>query len=248
MAEAGPYRALFSCRRSGNLGYHTGDDPAAVTRHRQGWLPLLGPAGAAAVAAQQVHGCQVTAVDAETAGRGLWTHADAIPGSDGLTTTTPELPLLSLHADCLPVYLVDRRQPVIGLGHAGWRGTAQGVAAALVRTMEQAHGSWPGDLLAVIGPGIGPCCYQVDRPVHAGVAAAVPSPEACLVPDGPHHWRLDLAEANRQILVQAGVPAAAISVTGLCTACREDLFFSYRREGPAAGRMLAALVIERSAQ
>ena len=164
-------------------------------------------------------------------------------------------------ADCVPLLIADRRTGAVAAAHAGWRGTALRVAAAAVNAMTNGLGSRPPDLLAAVGPSIGPCCYQVgaevrERFAHAGLHAdelarwfaTAPSHlpanppmvglSGRLTPGGPF---LDLWTATRDQLAAAGVPRGQIFAAQLCTASHGDLFCSYRRDGKAAGRLAAVI-------
>ena len=147
-------------------------------------------------------------------------------------------------ADCAPVLLADRTAGVIGAAHAGWRGAMQNVATAAVGAMQAAFGSRPGDLIAAVGPSLGPCCGEMGPEVVEEFRAAGHHDADIrrwfgTGPRGRPHF--DLWGANRDQLERAGVPAASIYVAGLCTKCRPDIFHSYRMAGAAAGRMVAAI-------
>jgi YfiH family protein len=144
-------------------------------------------------------------------------------------------------ADCLPVLLAARDGRAVAAVHAGWRGTAAGVVAAAVRQLAAA-GIEPGGLLAALGPAIGPCCYEVGTEVVDAVARAAGVDRAAVShAEGPERAKLDLAAANRLLLERSGLDPAAIETAPWCTRCRPDLFWSWRREGPTAGRMLACI-------
>ena len=172
----------------------------------------------------QVHGREVTVVDADTPAR---------PRCDVLVTRSPDKTLLLRYADCTPVLLADARLGVVGAVHAGWRGSAVRAASAVVEALVGTFGSQPKDIVAGIGPAIGPCCYTVGQDV---VDAFADRP--ALFADG----RLDLWEANRQALIDAGVPAEQIEVAGICTQCESERFFSHRaNDGQPAGRFAAVI-------
>ncbi|HEU4438324.1 MAG TPA: peptidoglycan editing factor PgeF [Methylomirabilota bacterium] len=177
---------------------------------------------------RQVHGADVIVVERG----GLAGQADA------LLTSRPGLPLCISTADCLPIVLYDPRAGRLAGVHAGWRGTVRSVAAAAVRRLIEAD-SAPADLIAAIGPSIGPCCYEVDAPVLARLRAAFPAAwEGWVTPKGPGKWMLDLWQANLDQLAAVGVGRERVDLLGLCTGCRPDLLFSYRRER-GAGRLVA---------
>lgn len=240
--------ALFTSRHAGNFSLLVGDDPAAVAANRRRALALAGVRPEQALLAGLVHGARVTRVDAPAPGTGPGAPAgDAVglvPETDALITDRPGLALVVTTADCTPVYVVDPVRRAIGLAHAGWRGTAAAIAAGTVAAMEQAFGSRPQDLHAVIGPAIGACCYEVDEPVAAVFRRTHGDQPGWLLPGRrPGHWQLDLPAANRDQLLAAGLPAAQVAVAGICTSCRVGEFYSHRAESGRAGRQAAILML-----
>jgi YfiH family protein len=169
---------------------------------------------------KQVHGCAVQAAP--------WTGR---PEADAAVADRSGLLLGIETADCLPVLIVDPRRRAVAAAHAGWRGTAAGVARAAVDALV-ASGSDPADLLAALGPGIGPCCYEVGDELRDTFAPVFFRPG----PRGRPH--LDVRAANRRQLEEAGLPPERIHLVDHCTRCRPDLYHSYRREGRGAGRMI----------
>lgn len=158
---------------------------------------------------------------------------------DGLITDEPSCGLTMNYADCAPIFLYDPKNYAIGLGHAGWQGAVKDLPGAMVRAMVREFGSDPAELLAAVGPCIGPCCYEVDEPVISLVRERFEGPETLLraVPeDRVDRGRpyFDLPEANRRNLAAAGVQN--IELSDFCTACRTDLFFSHRAERGKTGR------------
>jgi YfiH family protein len=189
----------------------------------------------------QVHGCRTIVIgEASQAPRTL-------PTADGIASNRADVGLVVKVADCVPVLLADPKSGAVAAIHAGWRGTAQGIAIAAVETLARSFGSAASDLIAAVGPSIGPCCYEVGPEVRAGFESAV---RGAATETFAAHWfsrgegdrlQLDLWAANRDQLAIAGVPSASIHVARLCTACHLDRFFSFRREGANAGRLLAAI-------
>jgi YfiH family protein len=164
-----------------------------------------------------------------------------VPDVDALVTRDPSV-MLAMHcADCVPVLLADPVRRAVAAVHTGWRGTAAGALSEAVAAMMQACGSDPADLVAAIGPAIGPCCYEVDARVFEQFVAwrwrAQVFSATCA-----NRWMLDLWEANRLQLVEAGVRPDAVTVAGLCTAHLPGLFFSHRRDG-TTGRMAAHIAV-----
>lgn len=160
---------------------------------------------------------------------------------DILVTTERGLPLAISTADCVALTLCDPVAGALALAHVGWRGTALGGARAAVAALRTAGGR-PAHVRATIGPSIGPCCYEVDEPVLAEFRAAHPRGwERWTRPARPGHVMLDLWAANEDLLAETGVPRAAIENPRLCTACRLDIFYSYRKGQPGRLVTLAAL-------
>ena len=233
----GPYAGL-------NMSFRVGDRPENVLINRMNICRALGAEPADLVAAAQVHGEGVAAVTAEHRGKGAAEAESALPATDALITNEPGVLLSSYHADCVPVFLLDPVQKAIGVIHAGWKGTALKIAAKTVEAMQQSFGSRPRNCLAGIGPAIGPCCYEVDEPVFSRFQYAFPDCwPALFTPAAPGHWRLNLWEANRRALLEAGLQEERITAANLCTSCRQDLFFSHRASGGRAGRMAALLML-----
>ncbi|MCG0238979.1 MAG: peptidoglycan editing factor PgeF [Firmicutes bacterium] len=249
LERLGGVRALFTSRHRGasrlvpvglNLVAVAGEDPGAVAENRRRALALIGSTPDRAVIAGLVHGREVARVDAPPPPDPHGVRA--VPGVDGLVTATPDLTLMVTAADCVPIYLYDPHVPAVGLLHAGWRGTAAGIARVGVERLAAEYGSRPERIWAVIGPAIGPCCYEVDEPVRAAMAAAPGFRPGWLRPGRrPDRWQLDLWQANRDQLVAAGVPVEQIGIAGICTACQRADFFSHRGEGGRTGRQAALI-------
>jgi YfiH family protein len=173
---------------------------------------------------RQVHGAAVH--------RAPWQDA---PEGDAATAEAPGLLLGVETADCLPILLVDPRRRAVAVAHAGWRGTAAGVARRAVAALV-ARGSDPADLLAALGPAIGACCYEVGAELlqHFGAAAS-----PFFRPGSRGRPHLDLRAANVWQLHESGIADASIEHVADCTSCRSDLYHSYRREGAGGGRMIS---------
>ncbi|MBC7326407.1 MAG: peptidoglycan editing factor PgeF [Moorella sp. (in: Bacteria)] len=250
LEERAPVRAFFSSRLGGvsqppyaglNLGLHVGDAPGAVLANRGLLATALELPLRNWVIGEQVHNNRVALVDRRHAGRGAADLATALPGVDALVTGDPGISLVAFYADCVPLYLVDPLKRAVGLAHAGWKGTVLRIGSRVVARMAAAFNSKAGDLLAVIGPAIGPCCYQVDDRVAAMVEENLPWAAEVLAPDGPGHYRLDLPRSNYLELLAVGLKAEHIAVAGLCTCCQAATFFSYRAAGGPTGRQAALL-------
>ncbi len=161
---------------------------------------------------------------------------------DILLTTSPGLPLAVFTADCLAIVLAAPAERLLAVAHVGWRGTVKGAAARAVTALV-ALGAEPKTLAVAIAPSIGPCCYEVDRPVIEPLRRAFPERwKQWVAPAGPGKWMLDLWAANETQLTMAGCRAERIANPRLCTACRRDLFFSYRKEG-SGGRLVTVAAL-----
>jgi YfiH family protein len=253
-----------------NLGLTKDDSHAAVERNRAAFRSEIGAitrkrrgaknASRSAsnslsplVTIRQIHSDIIRCIDAVP--------AEPLSG-DGLITATPGLLLAIQTADCLPVIMVDTKRHVVGVFHAGWRGTLSRIVEKGVGEMHRCYGTNPRDLKAAIGPGIGGCCYEVGEEVRikfesqfeygASLFREVKDsdpvrekyPLLFLTARAPGHSELpkkiylDLVEANRQQLLAAGVPQKSIETSPLCTNCHPELLFSYRAEKGKTGRMM----------
>ena len=235
----------FSTRRGGvsqgvyeslNLGYHRGDDPEAVAENNRRMAQSLGFDPQRMAMAHQIHSTVVLRADSPT-------DLQQVPEADGFVTNVPGLTLRTSHADCVPLFVADPQKKAIGLAHAGWRGTAAGMAQSLVKAMVENFGSKPTDLRAGIGPSIGPCCYQVGADV-AEAFGRWPFGGEYIRPDAePGKFIADLWGLNRALFIQCGLRPRRIETAGLCTCCHPELFFSHRYQGLPRGTMMAYLCI-----
>lgn len=225
---------------------------------------------------RQVHGCAVVAVHAgdppgpgaprvdgppgapqASPPAGAQASARASPQADGIVSVDPDVALAVQVADCVPLLMADRRTGAVAATHAGWRGAAANIAGAAVRHLVERFAVHPHDLVAAIGPSIGPCCYQVGPDVKAAFlqrAGALRDVEATAAPPQVDTWfrpdpadprgdrlKLDMWQANHDQLVAAGLLPERIHVARLCTASHVDRFHSYRVEGASAGRLLGVI-------
>lgn len=254
-------------RRAGksalNLGFTEWDSRENVERNRELFAKALAAARMPMRTLRQIHSDM-----AHRADRGADDRRAGVPKGDALFTRERGVLLTVQTADCIPILLADTKRRVIAAVHAGWRGTLARIAAKTIGRMRMEFGTDPANAIAALGPGIGRCCFEVGSDVVKEFAAQFPEAREWF--DGPFdllaggdndpNWlpwltmmppghpppapraHLDLIAANRAILRDAGVRAANITASEFCTACRTDLFFSFRREG-ATGRMMAAIAL-----
>jgi YfiH family protein len=225
----------FSTRRSDHnaftLGPSSSQNPA-IQMNRARFLDAVGMAGWPLLKLKQFHSNLVHDM------KDTWAASQPVQG-DGAITALGGAALGIQTADCVPILIADKKARAVAAVHAGWRGTAGRIAEIAVRQMVEAYGVSPEDLTAVIGPHNAVCCYEVGQEVVDAVndsTAIVRKPEWTK----PH---LDQALANKRQLMEAGIPEAQIIATTLCTQCRADLFYSYRRDRENTGRMLSVIGI-----
>jgi polyphenol oxidase len=246
-----------------NLGFTDWDSSGNVSQNRKRFFNAIGAGAMRVVTLRQVHSDIAHQIGGSIPAPG----AEA-PKGDALFTRERGVVLAVQTTDCIPILLVDTEHKAVAAIHAGWRGTLQRIAEKTLGRMQMEFNSQPDDVVAALGPGIGRCCYEVGHDVAGQFAAkfakarewfegpfdSVASgdndpnwlPWLTMKPPGhappPERVHLDLIAANRSILITAGVVPQNISASGFCTACRTDLFFSYRREH-TTGRLMAAIGI-----
>ncbi|MFZ0463243.1 MAG: peptidoglycan editing factor PgeF [Candidatus Acidiferrales bacterium] len=242
-----------------NLGFTDWDRRESVEANRRRFVDALGGKRFELVTLRQIHSDVVHAIGRAPSG---------VCKGDALATRAPDLLLGVQTADCIPILLADPRNRAVAAVHAGWRGTLARIAAKTIGRMQMEFGTRPADIVAALGPGIGRCCYEIGPEVVKEFAAQFsrarewfegpfdalasgedpnPLPWLTMMPPGheppPPRCHLDLHAANSAILAAAGVSPINIFAVNLCTSCRTDLFFSYRREGET-GRMMAVIGIK----
>ncbi len=228
-----------------NLGDHVGDDHEAVLENRRRLAAALG-VGRLTVPDQQ-HGDRVAAVGAALAGRGHDGVADSVaafPAIDALITNRPGTALTIMVADCAPVVLFDPARGAIGVAHCGRGGTVLGVLRKTVEAMTAAFGSAPGDLLAGIGPAIGPASYEIGDAQAADVTAAFGPDAGLLTPTRPGHCTLDVVGGLRIQLRAAGVKDDNVHDMATDTKTSTGTFFSDRAARPCGRFMIAAVLAD----
>jgi YfiH family protein len=216
-----------------NLGSAVGDDPGAVQENHERVCRAMGIRPDLLVTAHLKHTARVLEVGPAQGG-------SCVGQADGLICKAPGVYLIMRFADCVPLLLYDPVRRVVGIAHAGWRGTLQGpgVAQAIAQAMIQS-GCRPRDIRVGIGPSVGPCCYEVGPEVVAAARRAGWPVGELFRPGSGARPHLDLWEANRRQFLALGVEQ--VEVVGLCTACHTDEFYSHRAENGRTGRFGAVI-------
>ena len=248
-----------------NLGFTDWDSRERVLENRAKFFRALSADKMRVVTLRQIHSDLIHGVDRGDEPNSRFSEA---PKADALFTRERGVLLAVQTADCVPILLADTKRRAVAAIHSGWRGTLARIAAKTLGRMHMEFGTRPEDVIAALGPGIGRCCYEVGSEVAREFQSQFPDarewfdgpfdalasgesdpnwlPWLTMRPPGhppaPPRAHLDLIAANRAILAAAGVPPGQISASDFCTACRTDLFFSYRRER-ATGRLMAAIGI-----
>jgi polyphenol oxidase len=244
--RAGGVSTVYGDAGALNLGWTQEDDPEAVAENRQRLVQAVG--GGSLVTIRQVHGAVTQAIreDDGAFDGGLQTaEGKAVLQGDGLMTNLAGVLLGIQTADCVPVLVVDVRQRAVAALHAGWRGTVARMVEHGIAAMRSEYGSSPEDLVAAVGPSIGACCYAVgDEVRHAFETEFAHGGELLGMVNG--EIRLDLWEANRRQLLEAGVGSEKITVLRHCSGCAVDgagqrRYFSHRVDKGVTGRMMGVV-------
>lgn len=251
LSAAGGVRHAFTTRCGGvspapfdslNFFERNGDTPENVFANYR----LLGEAAgldlSRAVGNRQVHGDAVKLIRETDAGRLAY---GARPyDADALLTDVPNLPLVAFSADCCTVLLCDPVRRCVGAVHAGWKGTALGVARRAVEGMTDAYGSDPADIRAALGPSIGACCFETDGDVPEAILDGFGGGAERFMERRGNKFHVDLKGLNRAWLLRAGLGENHIETHPDCTACRLDRYWSHRKLGARRGGQIAVIALE----
>ena len=178
---------------------------------------------------KQIHSNIVNKVDKDNIGQ--------IIDGDAIITNEKNVPLLILTADCVPVVLVDKVNKAVGLVHAGWRGTYGKICSETLQSMKENYNTNPEDVVAIIGPSIGKCCYEVSYDLVEKFSALLPNADEKIYEIRDEKYYLDLWEINTQILKEFGVLKSNIINMNICTSCNCNRFFSYRKHDKTPKRI-----------
>jgi YfiH family protein len=227
-----PYNSL-------NLGLHTADETDHVITNRALLSGYTGISKDKFLYASQVHSGDVKVIDSKSIKNGI---LSSVPQTDATITDIPGICLMVMVADCVPLILFDPVKKVSAVIHAGWRGTVKHITANTIGVMVNRFGCNPTDILAGIGPSIGPCCYEVGEEVRAVVEQSFGTTKGYLVcknPESKPHF--DLWYANHKQLTDNGVKSENIETAELCTHCNPEIFYSSRASKGITGRFAAGI-------
>lgn len=224
-----------------NLGFGRGDADENVLENYRLMAEAMAVPGENFVCGAQDHNINIQHITAEHTGMGIH-RPKSWESVDGLCTDTVGIPLVIYCADCVPLYFIDETHHAIGLAHAGWKGTAAGMAKAMVEKMQQTFGTRPQDLQVAVGPSICKTCFEVDPPV-AEVFQALPQQDFFVEDSGDGKFHIDLWECNRRFLLDAGVLPQHIHIGNVCSMCESDLVFSHRKTRGQRGSNAAFLCL-----
>jgi len=224
-----------------NLGLHVHDNLDDLIRNRKILGDIIEAALRTWICGEQIHGDKIVKVTQKDMGKGSLQMETAIKGVDGLYTNERNIFLMAAYADCVPLYFFSKTQNVIGVAHAGWRGTVANIAGKMIDKWTKDENISIQDIFVCIGPSVGKCCYIVDNHVIDQLANCLDDKSICNVYDSvaDGKYSLDLKQANFELLKNAGVLLDHIEVSNYCTSCNPNLFFSYRRDQGKTGRMLS---------
>lgn len=240
--------AIFTTKNGGvskgdfstlNTGLHVKDQGQDVINNRHIVAKNSGWELNKWIYADQVHGTRVVQVTSRHAGMGIESYDRAVKAADGLWTFDRGIGLSLGFADCVPVYFAEPETGYAGVAHAGWKGSVGNIGGEMIRQAEEA-GVCADKVHVMIGPSIGECCYQVDQRVIDRIPAHL-NKDRIYETLGEGQYRLNLQELNKQLIMAAGVKEQNIEMSGMCTSCHKDLFFSHRRDQGKTGRMSAVI-------
>ena len=227
-----------------NLSYARGDKKENVDENYKRICAALDMDIEKLVLSDQVHDTVVYhATEKDVQGQKL--EEKKLQAIDGLVTNTKGIVLCTSYADCVPLFFVDTKQKAIGLSHSGWRGTVGKIGKKTVEKMQQEFGTNPNDVIAVIGPSICQDCYEVSSDVAEEFIKILGGTQLKTVLDKKENekYQLNLWEANRYILMEAGIPEKNITISNICTCCNSDILFSHRKTNGHRGNLCGFLKI-----
>ena len=225
-----------------NITHYCGDSPQAVSENKSRLASVLHIPAGRIVLPRQTHGTEIRIVDEQFFTLSEQEQKTVLEGVDGVLTHLPRTCIGVSTADCIPVLLYDHVHHVVAAVHAGWRGTVRRIVVKAVEAMTQAYDTHSADLRAVVGPGISLESFEVGDEVYDEFAGQ--GFDMSAIAKREEKWHIDLPECNRLQLVQAGVKAENILMSGICTYQQSTDYFSARRLGIASGRIYTGIMMK----
>jgi YfiH family protein len=223
-----------------NLGLHVHDFKANVIQNRNKLADILKFPITDWVCSEQVHDHHIKKVIRSDRGKGIYTYEEGIPNTDGIYTEEKNVLLTSVYADCVPLYFWAPEHGLIGLAHAGWKGSVKEIASRMICCWVEKEGIPKEGIFVAIGPSIQDCCYIVDDRVINEIQKIIKDGEKPPYKEvSTGQYSLNLSYLNKLLLLKAGVLEKNISMSSKCTSCEEQLFFSHRRDQGKTGRMMS---------
>ncbi|HKM34861.1 MAG TPA: peptidoglycan editing factor PgeF [Lachnospiraceae bacterium] len=244
---------LFTTRMGGvsegifsnmNLSYTRGDEKEAVDENYRRVAAVLGCSKEDMVCSDQTHTTNIRKVTEEDKGKGV-TRTKDYKDVDGLVTACPGIALATFYADCVPLYFVDPVKKVIGLAHAGWRGTVGRIGSKMIEYMQKEYECACKDILVAIGPSICKDCYEISEDVAQKFREEL-GEQVLFKGKNPGKYQLDLWKSNEIVLLSAGLDPSQISITDICTCCNDKLLFSHRASHGKRGNLGAFLMLKKT--
>lgn len=228
-----------------NLSFSRGDERENVITNHTRFANALGYNPDNLVFSDQGHDVKIYVVDEKDKGKGFSVESD-INNIDGLVTNVSNIPLITFYADCVPLYFYDKVNKVVGLAHSGWKGTVNNIAAHMIKTMRDNYGSNPNDIVTAIGPSICMDCYEVSEDVAEQFKAAYNKEqlESILLDKGNGKYQLNLHEACKYNLINAGILPDNIAMPDICTCCNPDVLYSHRASKGMRGNLAAVIMLK----
>jgi polyphenol oxidase len=223
-----------------NYALNVGDQPNQVISNREQLARNLGMPVSSWTSGEQVHGTRIAFVLKQERGKGFTSLKSAFPRTDGMVTKESDILLTTYYADCVPLYFYSPDIEIIGIAHAGWRGTVGEIGNKVVSMLVK-QGADLKKILVAIGPSIGSCCYEVDEQVVHPLMSLLPKNrwQKIFFSLNNGKWKLDLKEVNKELLIQIGILPMHIVISKWCTSCHDNYFYSHRRDVGMTGRMVA---------
>jgi YfiH family protein len=236
--STGNYKSL-------NLGFHVGDIHDRVLENHQRVSQSLQFDLSSLVSCQQVHDNTIALIDKGYLKSSCYLPDSAIAQTDALITDIPRVTLMTRHADCLPLLFFDAKTLTVAVAHAGWKGTLAHIGPKTVETLVREYKCQSQDIQTALGPSIGPCCYHISNTMSDLASEKLGKGKAFFQEGSNKKITFDLWQANKEQLLNAGIPEDNIYSAEICTSCNVDHFFSYRKEKRVTGRFAAFIGLGR---